>query len=344
VAGELLKQIRGQKARLLESRVDLRVCSVSNSKATLLDLAGLPLEEMDWRAELAKNPPHLDMNDLLARIRGADLMNTVLVDATTDDSVASSYVPFLESGIHVVTPNKKANTMGMDYYRRLRTAANRGRVRFHYETTVGAGLPLIDTLQNLLKCGDRLVTFEGILSGSLSFICGLLEDGAPFSEAVERARALGYTEPDPRDDLSGKDVARKLLILARESGLDLEIEDIQVQGMLPSELAAGGSVIEFVAGLRDFDSMIQSRVAAAKKAGSVLRYLGSIRDGRCHVGLQEVPAASPLSAVREGENIASFLTERYRPVPLVVRGYGAGPVVTATGVFSDILRLVWFHH
>ncbi len=344
VAGELLDQIRAQRPRLLQNKVDLRVCSISSSKATLLDTGGLDLDRVDWRGELAKGPAYRSLVDLLEIVREADLINPVLVDATTDEAVASSYVPFLEAGVHVVTPNKKANSMGMEYYRRLRRAANHGRVRFHYETTVGAGLPLIDTLQNLLKCGDRLVAFDGILSGSLSFICGEMDQGGTFSEAVQRARGLGFTETDPRDDLSGTDVARKLLILARESGLDLEIADVEVQGILPPQFDAAGTVEEFLGRMPQVDRILGARVRAARASASVLRYVASIREGRCRVGLEELPASSPLAAVREGENIASFLTERYRPVPLVVRGYGAGPVVTATGVSPDMLRLVWFHH
>lgn len=344
VARELLDQIRAQRPRLVDHRVDLRVCSISDSKATLLDTGGIDLDRIDWRRELANGPAYLELETLLPTIQGADLMNAVLVDATTDESVASSYVPFLEAGIHVVTPNKKANSMGMEYYRALRRAANSGRARFYYETTVGAGLPLIDTLQSLLKCGDRLIAFEGILSGSLSFICGLLDEGRSFSEAVREARARGFTETDPRDDLSGSDVARKLLILARESGLDLEIDEVGVEGVLPPEFDAGGPVEGFLGRLGTLDPGLEAKVRRARAAGSVLRYVGGIRDGRCHVGLREIPLASPLAAVRDGENVASFLTERYRPVPLVVRGYGAGPVVTATGIFSDILRLVWFHH
>ena len=342
VAGELVEQIRAQRSRLLKQKVDVRVCGLARRAGMWLDMNGLDLDG-DWRARLDAAVQPLTLTGLKERIRAAEVANAVLVDATASDAVAAGYAPFLESGIHVITPNKRANTGTLDYYRELRRAANVGRARFLYETTVGAGLPLIDTLQNLLKCGDRLIRFEGSLSGSCSFIAGHLGDGRPFSQIVAEARERGFTEPDPRDDLSGLDVARKLVILAREAGLPVELKEVAIEPFLPAGFDAAGSVEEFMARLPSADGPLADRAKAAAQAGAALRYVGTIENGRCRVGLAEVPLTNPVAAVRDGENIASFLTERYRPIPLVVRGYGAGPVVTATGVFSDILRLTWFH-
>ena len=347
VAGQLVEQIRRQGPELERHGVDLRIVAISNSRHTLHDSRGLTFDNIesstdgDWRDRLASASTHLTVDELATWTRDADLMRPVLVDATDSEHVARKYEDLLRAGLHVVTPNKIANTRDLASYRTLRRAANEGRARFLYETTVGAGLPIIDSLQNLLKCGDRLRRFEGVLSGSLSFIFGEVEAGRTFSQAVLAARDRGFTEPDPREDLSGRDVARKILILAREAGFALELDDIEIEALLPAE-AFEGHVDHFLARITDFDDAIAERHRRAQAAGKVLRHVGVIDDGRGAVRLVEVAGDSPLSPVHGGENIASFTTDRYRPVPLVLRGYGAGPVVTATGVFADILRLVDF--
>jgi aspartokinase/homoserine dehydrogenase 1 len=226
----------------------------------------------------------------------------------------------------------------MDYYRELREAAARNFRKFLYETNVGAGLPVIDTLHGLIRSGDSLNTFEGILSGSLSMIFGLLEDGIPFSQAVAKAMDLGFTEPDPRDDLSGMDVARKLLIIAREVGLDLELSDIEVEPVIEEGFAADAPVAELPKRMRALDETFAGRTAVASEQGAVLRYVGRIQDGGCRVSIEAVPGDGPLGAIRDGENALVMHTDYYQPIPLVLRGYGAGAEVTAAGVFADILR------
>jgi len=240
-----------------------------------------------------------------------------------------------------VAANKKANTASLDYYREMRETAAKNFRKFLYETNVGAGLPVIDTMQGLMRSGDHLKTFEGILSGSLSMIFGLLEDGMPLSAAVAKAMELGFTEPDPRDDLSGMDVARKLLIVAREVGLQLELDDIEVEPAVPLDAVSQVDRSELIDALQSLDEEFSARIRAADAEGKVLRYVGRIEDGKCRVAIEAVPSQKPLGAIRDGENALVLHTRYYQPIPLVLRGYGAGAAVTAAGVFGDILRTVW---
>ena len=310
VGSELLDQFQRQADVLIDHHVDLRVRAIANSGRLLL--ADDEIDLSRWREDMAENgvPWTMDstssMVDILA-IRGKlGLLSPTIVDCTTDEGLAGEYVRFLQNGFNVVAANKKANTKQYPYYREMRDAAAKNFRKFLYETNVAAGLPFIDTLQGLIRSGDELRTFEGILSGSLSMIFGLLQDGTPLSEAVARAMELGYTEPDPRDDLSGMDVARKLLIIAREVGLHLELEDVRVE-----------------------------------TEGKVLRYVARLENGSCRVSIEAVPLNKPLGAIRDGENALVIHTQYYQPIPMVLRGYGAGAAVTAAGVFGDLLKTVW---
>ena len=269
------------------------------------------------------------------------LLNPTIIDCTTDEELAMQYCNFLANGFNVVAANKKANTAGLDYYREMRATAARHFRKFMYETNVGAGLPFIDTLQSLFRSGDQPKTFGGILSGSLSMIFGLLEDGVAFSSAVEKAMQFGFTEPDPRDDLSGMDVARKLLIIAREVGLELELEDIEVEPVIERDFAADIDRSELIHRLKDLDEEYAARVAAAKAENKVLRYVGRVEDGRCSVCVDAIPRDQPLGSIRDGENALVLHSRYYQPIPLVLRGYGAGADVTAAGVFGDLLRTAW---
>jgi aspartokinase/homoserine dehydrogenase 1 len=337
VGKALLSQIYRQQELLLARNIRLCVFGIANSQQLLMSPTGIDLGT-DWHSALKASSVEFSLSQLAHFVAENSLVNPVIVDCTSSESVADLYLDMLQQGFHIATPNKKANTKSLDYYHQLQRTAQSTNRQYLYETTVGAGLPVIDNLQKLLSAGDSLERFEGILSGSLSFVFGELEAGKTLSQATRIAREKGYTEPDPRDDLSGMDVARKLLILAREAGMSLELSDIEIESVLPDSFDASGELDNFLHNLSGLDAEFKQRLDDAKCQGKVLRYLGSIDQGKCTVSIQAVPQSHPLAAVKDGENALAIHSAYYQPIPYVIRGYGAGGTVTAAGVFADILR------
>jgi len=341
IGGALLDQIRDQQEKLKEQNIDIKVCCISTLNGMIIDGNGIDLS--NWRTAVENSGKSTNLDEILKFVKESKPLNPIFVDCTASYDLPERYLDILNAGMNIATPNKRANSMSMDFYKKLRETANKNHVRFLYETNVGAGLPIIDTLQNLFKSGDSLVGFNGIMSGSLSYIFGKLDEGKKFSEAVKEAKELKYTEPDPRDDLKGTDVARKALIIARESGLEIELSDIKMNSIFPQEFSIEGTVDEFMKRLPEVDAYFEKKMAALKKENKVLRMGASIRDGKVSVGMLEVGASDPLYGVKGGENAFVFETARYTPIPLTVRGYGAGAGVTAAGVFGDVLRTVSFN-
>lgn len=341
IGGTLLDQIGEQQESLLAQGIDIKVYAISTVDGLMIDENGIDLK--NWRETTKKMPLKTSVDEILKFVREKKPLNPVFVDCTASYDLPERYLDILEAGMSIATPNKRANSMSMDFYKDLRKVANKKRRRFLYETNVGAGLPIIDTLQNLFRSGDKLTRFMGIMSGSLSYIFGRLDEGVPFSQAVLEAKEKRYTEPDPRDDLNGMDVARKGLIIAREAGYDIELSDVEVLKVFPEDFDTSGSTEEFLKRLPQVDDYFKKKIDALKKDNKVLRMGATVQDGKCTVGMFEVGPEDPLYAIKGGENAFVFYTARYQPIPLTVRGYGAGAGVTAAGVFGDILRTVSFN-
>lgn len=341
VGSALLSQLESQIGELREKfKVDFRVRGIATSKRMVF---GEPLDISNWRDELSSSGQPLSLKMFADHIQDVSLPHAVICDCTASEEVSAQYVDWLRRGIHIITPNKKANSGAFEYYARMRDAQKRLNSHFFYEANVGAGLPIISSVRDLLRTGDRFLTIEGIFSGTLSFIFNSFDGSEPFSAVVKRAKEAGYTEPDPRDDLSGMDVARKVVILAREIGLNVELDAVPVKSLVPTELE-GVSVDEFMRRLPDFDVSLTEMANEAREKGELLRYVGAIdaENGKCSVELKRYANSHPFGRLSGSDNIVAFRTERYNAQPLVVQGPGAGAEVTAAGVFGDLLRLAGY--
>ncbi len=330
VGGALLSQLVAQAPKLTD-RVNLRIRAVASSRYMRLG------EALDAPPTAADGP--LDLDAFVDHVAADHLPHSLIIDCTADDGVAARHAEWLRRGIDVVTPNKKGVGADWDRYQAITRAMALARSRYGCETTVGAGLPVIHTLRDLIDTGDQVIEIEGMLSGTLAWLFHRFDGSTPFSDLVREAWQAGYTEPDPRDDLSGMDVARKLVILARQMGLQLDLAHVDVSGLVPAGLEDGG-VEAFLTQLAGHDDSLAKRVSAAREAGAMLRFVAHLdQQGRASVGLTEVGPGHPFAMAQATDNVVRFRTRRYDANPLVVQGPGAGPEVTAAGVFADMLRM-----
>ncbi len=333
----LLAQMATQIGRLRSLNLDLRVRGIATSTRMLLEENAVDLDR--WAQRLAEVGEPLDLQKFINHVQADYMPHTVVIDCTASQQIADQYRDWLTRGIHIVTPNKKANSGATPYYMALQEARRAAGTYYLYEATVGAGLPVIQTLRDLRQTGDDVTQIEGIFSGTLAYLFNVFNGTESFSSIVRAAKAKGFTEPDPRDDLSGMDVARKLIILGREMGLTLDIADVQVEGLVPEELAKC-SAEEFMARLPESDAAMAAAFADASAKKQVLRYVGRIdAQGNATVGLRRLDNKHAFANIALTDNVVRFVTRRYCDNPLIVQGPGAGPEVTAGGVFSDLLRL-----
>jgi len=323
IGGTLLQQLHDQQAYLRAHGFDVKVIGLANSKRFVLSADGIGLAR--WRETLMASRRRMNPRALAGELARLELTNAALVDCTADASIVDAYPAFIDANLHIITPNKRANVLPWRRYSALLDLLRARRKHFLYEANVGAGLPIMSTLRDLIASGDEVVKVEGVFSGTLSYLFNTFDGRTPFSALVKDAHRMGLTEPDPRDDLSGQDVGRKLLILARQMGSQLDIQDVRVDSLVGVD-----------------DAAMQRRLERARSRGAVLRYVGVLEGDRARAGMREFARDHPFAGTKGSDNIIAFTTKRYSRTPLVVQGPGAGADVTAMGVFSDILKLLHY--
>jgi bifunctional aspartokinase / homoserine dehydrogenase 1 len=339
IGSTLLKQIDAQRQFLLEKRkLDIKVVGLANSRKMIFAEGGIKND--DWRETLESSDVAFSMSAYTRQMIAMNLQNAIFIDNTASAQIPEFYEQILEESISISTPNKVAASGPLLQYKRLKKLAEKRNVHWRYETNVGAGLPVINTLNDLIQSGDRIHKIEGVLSGTLSFLFNNFKKDVVFSDLLREALKAGYTEPDPRDDLSGADVRRKLLILAREAGLDLESADIKIEPLLPQSCVDAQGVDAFFTELEKYNHEFEIRRQAAVNAGKVLRFIATLDAEGARIALQAVEQTHPFASLDGSDNMIVFFTERYHTRPLVVRGPGAGAEVTAAGVFAEMIGMM----
>ena len=336
VGGNLISQIHSQYEELKQTRrLKLNVVGISSSHNAIFNRDGIDLG--NYREELAKSAPS-DINHLREEVIGMNIFNSVFVDCTASNDVAGLYQEFLEHNISVVAANKVAASSDYESYLKLKETALRRGVKFLFETNVGAGLPIIGTINDLKNSGDKILKIEAVLSGTLNFIFNEISADVPFSETVARAKQQGYSEPDPRIDLSGKDVVRKLVILAREAGYKVEQDDVEKHLFVPDEFFKG-SIDDFWKNLPSLDADFEAKRKVLESENKRWRFVAKLDHGKTSVSLEAVGQHHPFYGLEGSNNIVLLTTERYREYPMLIQGYGAGAGVTAAGVFANIMSI-----
>ncbi|MDE6825552.1 MAG: bifunctional aspartate kinase/homoserine dehydrogenase I [Paramuribaculum sp.] len=337
VGCRLLQQIAHQQKTLLKSKaLKLRVVGIANSRKAIFCSDGIDLS--DWKDQLDRSQLHASPELIRDEILGMNIYNSVFVDCTSSPVIAALYPAMLAHNVNVVAANKIAASSDYTSYKHLKDLAKAKNVKFLFETNVGAGLPIINTINNLINSGDKILKIEAVVSGTLNYIFNVLSETVPMSEAIRKARDEGYSEPDPREDLSGRDVIRKIVILAREAGYEVEQADVKADLFIPEKLF-DGSVEDFFAKLKSFDKEFEEKRIAAESKGLTYRFVACLENGKLSVGLQTVGASHPFYNLEGSNNVILITTERYREYPMVIKGYGAGAEVTAAGVFADIISI-----
>lgn len=338
IGGTLLRLIEGQAQKLYDDyHINLRLTGIANSEQFMIHEEGISMQS--WKEDLAKHGEEAGIGDFVNKMKELNLSNSIFIDCTASEEVANIYARVLKSSISIVTANKKANSGALEQYEELQALAFRNNVAYLYETNVGAGLPIVATLREQVLTGDKIRKIEGVLSGTLSYIFNNYDGSIPFSEVVRSAREKGYTEPDPREDLNGQDVGRKLLILAREAGMRLEFGNIEIQNLVPEPALKAPSIEQFFEELSHFDEEFKQKYDQAEKEGRKLCYIARFHKGEATVRLDAIGPEHPFYNLSGSDNIISFQTQHYEESPLVVKGPGAGAGVTASGIIADILRI-----
>lgn len=337
VGERLIEQIKQQKAYVKKNfKINLRVAGLSNSKTMIVNDEGLDLK--DWKDQLA-NGEKSSLDGFFEHAKSLNLRNSVFVDITANEAVSKTYSKYLKHSISVVACNKIACSGNIEYYNELKQLSRQYNASFLFETNVGAGLPVIDTLSHLITSGDKVNTIQAVLSGSLNFIFNNFNAETTFYDVVKQAQEEGYTEPDPRIDLSGIDVARKVLILARESGHAIELADLESDNFLTDAAMNAASVDDFFETLKTDEDYYQSLFKSGEENNCQLKFVAEFNDGKAKVGLKEIPEGHPFYNLKGKDNIVMFYTQRYPEQPMIIKGAGAGADVTASGLFADIIRI-----